>query len=178
MFFSPRFTCWGGHRCPLAGSQGSPDITLTLISWYYHWYYYIIMIFNYSIIILTYLENHIHINPVGVGPGMLEVFLQTLFQRIGDLEKIVMLIVMLHIEWTFISRLLLCYCYAQWTFISRGYLGKISMLCFIPLSQWQYLFWFCLPDRICWILSLAALRSDTCSNLISGLMAGGKKDWW
>ena len=53
------------------------------------------MIFNYSIIILTYLENHIHINPVGVGPGMLEVFLQTLFQRIGDLEKIVMLIVML-----------------------------------------------------------------------------------
>ena len=55
------------------------------------------MIFNYSIIILTYLENHIHINPVGVGPGMLEVLLQTLFQRVGDLENIVMLIVMLHI---------------------------------------------------------------------------------
>ena len=55
------------------------------------------LILLYSIIILTYLENHIHINPVGVGPGMLEVFLQTLFQRVGDLENIVMLIVMLHI---------------------------------------------------------------------------------
>ena len=32
-------------------------------------------------------ENHIHINPIGVGPCMLEILFQALFQWIWDLEK-------------------------------------------------------------------------------------------
>ena len=55
----------------------------------------VIFVFDLHIIQIygetVYLENHIHINPIGVGPGMLEIFLQALFQRIWDLEKISML---------------------------------------------------------------------------------------
>jgi hypothetical protein len=35
------------------------------------------------------LEDHVHINPVGVGPGVLEVLLQALLQRVRDLVELV-----------------------------------------------------------------------------------------
>ena len=78
---------------------------------------------------------------------MLEIFLQALFQRIWDLEKISMLC---YIPWmnTFISEIVFC-----WT---DDFLAVL----------WEKLFVF-KPDRICWTLSLAALQSDTCNNLIS-----------
>ena len=42
------------------------------------------------------LEDHVHVDAVGVGPGMLEVFLQSLFQRVWYLVKLVELSHSLH----------------------------------------------------------------------------------
>ena len=35
------------------------------------------------------LEDHVHVNAVSVGPGMLEILLQSLFKGVGDLVKLV-----------------------------------------------------------------------------------------
>ena len=43
-----------------------------------------------------YLENHVHINTIGVGPGMLEIFFQSLLQWIGDLVEFIKLSHSLH----------------------------------------------------------------------------------
>ncbi len=41
-------------------------------------------------------EDHVHVNAIGVGPSMLKVLLQPLFQGIGDLVELVELAHPLH----------------------------------------------------------------------------------
>ena len=72
---------------------------------------------------------------------MLEILFQTLFQWIWDLEKEIK--IMQHL---YISEIVFC-----WN-------DDLLAVLFKKLLA--------LPDRICWTLSLAALQSDTCNNLI------------
>ena len=72
---------------------------------------------------------------------MLEILFQALFQWIWDLEKEIK--IMQHL---YISEIVFC-----WN-------DDLLAVLFKKLLA--------LPDRICWTLSLAALQSDTCNNLI------------